>query len=300
MPANSPTISNVIITGNYALYGGGAFNMSSSAIYNNCLFFNNNAGYGGAVMNFSSTLLGLNNCTFYGNNATGHGGGVDNWNSTLSYNNCVFWGNTSATGKQIYGYGTSTVTLNYSCYSNSSNDIATETGSTIQKTNNNITSNPLFVNSTSGDFRLYGNSPAVNTGNNTYNKISTDLRGQNRVQNSTIDMGAYEWTQGTDPATSLTTEIENKTINSGISVYPNPSQVQVNFRFTPENGDKTMIDILTLTGQHLYRVYEGNAEQGMEQNIQFTKPLNEGLYIYKLTNGQVVKTGRLIRITGKK
>ncbi|MEI7726598.1 MAG: choice-of-anchor Q domain-containing protein [Bacteroidota bacterium] len=199
MPYNSPTISNVIITGNYAVYGGGAFNMSSSAKYNNCLFFNNNAGYGGAVMNYSSTSLAFNNCTFYGNNASGHGGGVDNWSSALSYNNSIFWGNTSATGNQIYGYGTSTVTLNYSCYSNSSNDIATETGSSVQTTNNNSTSNPLFVNPATRDFRLYGNSPCVNTGNNSYNTLSTDIRGQARIQNTTIDKGPYEWTSGVDP-----------------------------------------------------------------------------------------------------
>ena len=205
MSGNSPTFSNVVVTGNYAIFGGGACNNNSSAKYNNCLFFNNNADYGGAVMNFGSNLVAFNNCTFYGNTATTHGGGVDHSSSSPSYNNCIFWGNTSATGNQIYGYLSSTITLNYSCFSNSSNDIATETSaSSVQTTNNDITSNPLFVNPAGNDFRLYGNSPSVNTGNNGYNALSTDIRGQARIQNTTIDMGAYEWTSGLDPASLIT------------------------------------------------------------------------------------------------
>jgi hypothetical protein len=298
MPYNSPTISNVIITDNYALYGGGAFNMSSSSIYNNCLFFNNNAGYGGAVMNYSSSALVFNNCTFYGNTATTHGGGVDNWSSALSYNNCIFWGNTSATGNQIYGYGNSTLTLNYSCFSTNLNDIETETGSSFLTTNNNITSNPQFVNSSNKDFRLFGNSPCVNTGNNSYNTLSTDIRGKARIQNTTIDMGAYEWTSGTDPANNLATGTENNAIQSGMLVYPNPSNGPVNFRFTPENQGKTTIDIFSVTGELMYRVFEGTLESGIEKTIQFTKPLAEGLYIYKMTNGNQIKTGRLIRMVG--
>ena len=203
MPQNSPIIRNVIFAGNYGIYGGAVFNMVSSGIYSNCLFFNNSAVYGGASMTYSSTALTFDNCTFYGNSATGHGGGVDNWNSAFSYNNCIFWGNTSATGNQIYAYGSSTITLNTSCYSSNANDIAVETGASIITTNNNITSNPLFVYADNHDYRLYGNSPAVNAGSNSYNATSTDIRGKDRIQNTTIDMGAYEWTDGTDPISSV-------------------------------------------------------------------------------------------------
>jgi hypothetical protein len=81
------------------------------------------------------------------------------------------------------------------------------------------------------------------------------------------------------------------------SVYPNPSNGLVNFRFTPENQGKTTIDIFSVTGELMYRVFEGTLESGIEKTIQFTKPLAEGLYIYKMTNGTDVKTGRLIRMS---
>ena len=289
MPYNSPTISNVIITGNYANYGGGAFNMSSSAKYNNCLFFNNNAAYGGAVMNYSSTSLVFNNCTFYGNTATTHGGGVDNWSSSLSYNNSIFWGNTAATGNQIYGYGTSTVTLNYSCFSNSSNDIATETGSSVQTTNNNSTSNPLFVNLTSNDFRLYGNSPCVNTGNNSYNTLSSDIRGKTRIQNTTIDMGAYEWTSSVDPFGSLvvagaTLIVSANSTYDNVIVKPDGHLTLENGNTLTTTGDFTIESNATGTGSF---IQNGTLTVGDSIKVQNYLPdnTNSGWYVSSpLTN----------------
>lgn len=58
---------------------------------------------------------------------------------------------------------------------------------------------PFFVNPALGDFRLYSFAPGVDAGNNSYNSQPTDIRGQNRIQNITIDIGAYEWTDGIDP-----------------------------------------------------------------------------------------------------
>ena len=96
--------------------------------------------------------------------------------------------------------GSGTTTLNYSCYSNEENDIVPAGGSDIfTATNNNITVDPMFVDITNNDFRIIGISNAVNTGQNSYNSTITDIRGQSRIQNTTIDMGAYEWTDGVDP-----------------------------------------------------------------------------------------------------
>lgn len=120
-----------------------------------------------------------------------------------------------------------------------------------------------------------------------------------------VDDATYSTTNWTskDDGASYNTSCGTVTEISGIgkvawSVYPNPSNGVVNFRFTPENGDKTTIDILSITGELMYRVFEGTLESGIEKTIQFTKPLTEGLYIYKMTNGSDIKTGRLIRMVG--
>ncbi|MBN1968421.1 MAG: S8 family serine peptidase [Candidatus Delongbacteria bacterium] len=229
MPQNSPIIRNVIFTDNYGIFGGAVFNMVSSGIYSNCLFFNNSAMYGGASMTYSSPALTFENCTFSENTAVSHGGGVDNWNSAFSYNNCIFWGNTSAAGNQIYAYGNSTITLNTSCYSSNANDIAVETGASIITTNNNITSNPIFVDTDNNDFRLYESSPCVDAGNNSYSSMDKDIRGQNRIQNTTIDMGCYEWTDGIDPASIVITFTNGLSFNAEVM---NGSNNQAIGRFT--------------------------------------------------------------------
>ncbi|MDZ7796698.1 MAG: choice-of-anchor Q domain-containing protein [Candidatus Marinimicrobia bacterium] len=122
------------------------------------------------------------------------GGGIYCSGSTV-LNNCIVWNNTATSGKQMANSGSgSTFNVNYSCYSNSINDIS---GSLLFS--NCITSDPGLVNTAEGDYRIGGTSPCVNAGDNSANTVSSDIRGRQRIQNVTIDMGAYEWTDGVDP-----------------------------------------------------------------------------------------------------
>jgi hypothetical protein len=57
----------------------------------------------------------------------------------------------------------------------------------------NITNNPVFVDFPNGNMRLQSNSPCINAGNNSYVQTSTDLDGNPRIINGTVDMGAYEY-----------------------------------------------------------------------------------------------------------
>jgi parallel beta-helix repeat protein len=56
---------------------------------------------------------------------------------------------------------------------------------------NDTSGDPLFVNSSGGDFKLKRNSPAINSGVK-YNGLSTDIEGDPRVQGGATDKGAYE------------------------------------------------------------------------------------------------------------
>ena len=57
---------------------------------------------------------------------------------------------------------------------------------------NNIDADPLFFSVADGNLRLLANSPAINTGDNSANNSSSDLAGNPRIQNGTIDLGAFE------------------------------------------------------------------------------------------------------------
>lgn len=51
---------------------------------------------------------------------------------------------------------------------------------------------PMFVDTTGGDFRLKRCSPMINKGNNAFVTWDTDLSGAVRIQEDTVDLGAYE------------------------------------------------------------------------------------------------------------
>jgi hypothetical protein len=178
------TLNNCILTGNSAFYyGGGSF----YGTLNNCMLTGNSADYGGGSYDGTlnnCTLTGnsadygggsfygtLNNCTLTGNSGFYYGGG-----SLLgTLNNCIVYYNTANLGPNFYS-----VTLSYCC----TTPLAIGTG--------NITNAPLFVNRTGGNLRLQTNSPCINAGLNAAAPASIDLDGNPRIVGGTVDMGAYE------------------------------------------------------------------------------------------------------------
>ena len=219
--SSSPTLTNCTITDNSASssYGGGIFNDSSSPTLTNCTITNNSANNrGGGMYNYSSSPT-LTNCTITDNSASSDGGGIFNDSSSPTLNNSIIFGNTATrSGKQIY-ISSGTATLNYSCYSNGTGDvIGTPT------TSNCITSDPKFVGATNYDYRIAGNSPCADAGDDSYNSETNDIRGTgfarkllktDHNQTGTIDMGAYEYKEGTDPVGCQNTVSVDASYNSG-------------------------------------------------------------------------------------
>ena len=193
---SSSVISNCVLIGNTAFFrGGGAI---SGSLYN-CVLQDNSATSGGGtylcklyncsvVGNMASGSGGgaargtLNNCILSGNSAASYGGGFDG-NSDGVLNNCIVYFNSAPTNANWYrssfnAYGS----VNYCC--------------TIPFSTNglgNITNDPVFANAAAGDFHLQSNSPCINAGNNVYATSATDLDGNARIVNGTVDIGAYEF-----------------------------------------------------------------------------------------------------------
>jgi len=205
---SSPTIINCTVTGNHSITAGGGISAEngSSVAMINCLVINNiNDSYGGGIYVLLSSPI-LSNCTIYGNSSFYGGGIYAEESSTL--NNSIIWGNIvqdTGEGNQVYVFTTGIVTLNYSCYSNGANDVVNF--GTFTATNHNTTSDPSFADVSAGDYRIFADSPCADTGDDSYNSETTDIRGPgfDRKLNKTtgaagtIDMGAYECKADSDP-----------------------------------------------------------------------------------------------------
>lgn len=177
----SPLVVNVHFRYNYASsYGGAVYaNSSSEAQFYNCLFDKNNATrWGGAITTEGNTSFV--NCVFYGNEALERGGAISGPQLPNHINvfNSILWNNSAPTGDQEYG----ALNILYSIVEG------------VEPTGNKLNSDPLFVNPSQGDFRINQNSPAFNSGKNSYipEWLTVDFSNSSRIVEGTVDMGIYE------------------------------------------------------------------------------------------------------------
>ncbi len=184
-------MTNVTFSGNQAGgYGGGLYNDSDSytTAMTNCILTGNYANYGGGMYLFLDDST-KTNFTISGNHAAVAGGGIYNEYSYLTLVNSIVWGNTDGdSGAQIYNDNDSSSEVTYSIVQGG----YAGTG--------NLDADPRFVApiaataapTTTGDYRLLGVSPAIDAGAPA-TCPDTDLRGELR-DDLRCDMGAYEFT----------------------------------------------------------------------------------------------------------
>jgi hypothetical protein len=215
--SSSPTLTNVAFIGNTAISkGGGMDNIAnSSPTLTNVIFSGNAALFGGGGMRSIFSSLTLTNVTFSGNTAETQGGGMEHSNSNSTLTNVIMWGNTAPSSAEI-SHSDGTLTVTYSNirggYSGTSN----------------INSDPLFVDADGPDnivgtlddnLRLQSGSPSINTGNNAAvpTGVTTDLEGKPRIQNGTVDMGAYEYDNTPPTVVSITRADPNPTSAASVN-----------------------------------------------------------------------------------
>jgi len=200
--SSSPTIVGCRFSQNSATGDGGAiYNLYGSPALFNCLMSANSAAdLGGAIFS-DLAWLSLTNCTLTGNTAHS-GGGIANYAGVeMTLSNCILWANLATVGDvfsaQLWSTSSSE-TVNYTCIEDLSAALRGE---------GNIDSDPLFVDSANGDYRLQSASPCIDAGHNwsIVGITDTDLDGNPRFTDDletpdtgcgvpvVVDMGAYEF-----------------------------------------------------------------------------------------------------------
>jgi predicted outer membrane repeat protein len=144
----------------------------------------------------------LTNCSFSDNSAADRGGAMYYRTASSTLTNCIVWGNTALQGEEIYFEhfeNPATMTVGYCDIRGGQGGIYVEAGNILNWGDGNINSEPQFVDSSNGDYRLSAGSPCVDEGDNgSVPPDVCDLDGNVRIYDGdndgepVVDMGAYE------------------------------------------------------------------------------------------------------------
>ena len=219
---NSLAIVNSEILDNSGIYGGGICNNYYNLDIVNTAFLRNQASYGGGIRNLSGTMT-ITNSTIADNSAY-DGGGIENPSSSAhaTLNNTIVASNS---GEDFYNNGGSLY--------GSSNLIGNGTGQSDLV--DGVDGNQIGSSTTPIDPMLdeagypQTNSPVIDSGDNSLvpTGVTTDIAGNDRIQNGTVDIGAYE-TESLTPRMPGDANSDGKVDGSDVTILAGNWQVGVN------------------------------------------------------------------------
>ena len=233
---SSPTLVNVSFKGNYSYWeGGGVRNTGNShPTLTNVLISGNATGQRGGGMYNSSSSPEMINVTFSKNYSGVFGGALFNRNnSNPTLTNSIIW-NHMASMQPAYN-----IMWNDNATPVFSHSIIKDSGGSTNWNSyfgtdggNNWEIDPGFVHetvgysntgSTTGDYRLKPDSPAINAGDNNVVTSTTDLDGNPRIDDGIVDLGPYEYQSKPD---TLAVVANTAQLNTALA---NPSITTVRF-----------------------------------------------------------------------
>jgi hypothetical protein len=195
------TITNCVLDSNRAdNQGAGVYTVfGNKNIIANSVFTNGFTINGGsAILSSTNSFTKIINCTMFGNKQGVNNSAVYNYNCNTDIKNTIIQGSNGNAGSSIFNSGTVTESVTYS-------NIQLATG--VYTGLGNINKSPLFKDSlnlkgadenwfTNDDgLTLKSTSLLLNAGSNAAIPvgITTDIANNNRINFSTVDIGAYEF-----------------------------------------------------------------------------------------------------------
>lgn len=221
----------------------------NNLIVNNGAYGNSPYGRGGGI--YAADSVKIINNTIANNYAYREGGGVYFYGGNNSrFKNNIIYGNEvapSGSGKQLYCFNgtlsplSNNFDISFCDIQGGFNDIAhsypTITGTIYQ---NNLDTIPLFVNPSTGtsdstdatnsDFSLQAASANINSGDSSQVFYNTDILGNDRIFDTQIDMGAYEYQSLIGPQVTAFFNVSNACVNSSINII-NTSNNATNYNW---------------------------------------------------------------------
>jgi len=261
----SPTIINNTITGN--VFGISSGNNSFPKIDNNTITNNENGIYNNAASPTITNNIITNNAdagihnnwyptypAITNNTIVGNGYGIRNYwtNPSMMVNAPRITNNIIAVNTCGIHNFLASPTIRYNDIWGNVTDIENVTSSSPTVANN-ISANPMFVNSAAGDYHLRPGSPCIDAGDNGAPSLPlNDADGEPRIVNGVVDMGAFEYRviyntpAGTDVTVELTENVEvnfENVVSSGDTTSTLvPGVPPTGFELIPEN---TLYEIAT-------------------------------------------------------
>ncbi len=204
------TIVNSTLSGNHSTEGGGAIFVTayhSATLINATLYGNSSYDYGGAIATGRNIALTIISSTITGNYAGTTGGGIDTYtNNTVTITNSVIGGNTGAQG-DIHESGATTLIASNSIFGSNVADVTGGTNGNLENVTDLGLGELLDNGGTVLTLSALDGSVLIGAGGNGLLPLDTldidhdgntteilpiDARGEDRVFDTTVDVGAVE------------------------------------------------------------------------------------------------------------
>jgi parallel beta-helix repeat protein len=314
-------------------------------INNSAIGMDINNGWGGGVGCYNSDIE-IINCRISGNNTTSISGGIGIIDSDIKIIGCEISNNSvEVSGAGLYFQDSNPILINNTIAHNSSNSqgsgffylrsdpivinsiiwynktssgfqnisgtsgVVDITYSNIQDGNEgtgNLNIDPLFADTTNGDYRITSDSPCIDSGtpdttdlylsdwdlDDNYRIWDGDLNGS-----EIIDMGAYEY--GSIPVVSINQNLFVKHMNFKLHQnYPNPFNPVTTIEYTVRAYDHTPIhvnlSIYNLLGQKVATLVSEKQAAGLYEVQWDASRFSSGLYYYRIQTPEFQAVRKMI------